>query len=238
MADQCKWDTVVGSHTVTVSGEGDLLERVRGVRSKLPEFASRQLLPEDPDFETISLPEHDSDVLRNQILAENARTVVEIGLAYGSSALAIGEALVSTGSQDASHLIIDAYQRHFKSVGWEAIVSAGLDTICRLVNERSQTALPRLVTEGFVADVAFVDGSHAFQNVFVDLYFLRDLVRPGGLVILDDCQWPSVGTAVNYYVVNGGWIAEPVKEPTRLRAFRLPEPPCNPNFESFRPFQI
>jgi predicted O-methyltransferase YrrM len=174
---------------VPVSGDGNLLEKVRGVRSKLPELASRQRLPANLDFETISLPEHDSDVLRDLILDENARAVIEIGLAYGSSALAIGEALVSLGPEESSHLIIDAYQHQFEDVGWDAIVSAGLDTICRLVDGRSQIALPRLVTEGFVTDAAFVDGSHVFHNVFVDLYFLRDLVRPGGLIILDDCQW-------------------------------------------------
>ena len=226
------------SHTVPVSGDGDLLEKVRGVRSKLPELASRQRLPANLDFETISLPEPDSDVLRDLILDENARAVIEIGLAYGSSALAIGEALVSLGPEEASHLIIDAYQHQFENVGWDAIVSAGLDTICRLVDGRSQIALPRLVSEGFVTDTAFVDGSHVFHNVFVDLYFLRDLVRPGGLIILDDCQWPSVSTAVNYYVVNAGWIAEPMREPTRLRAFRLPNPAFDPSFESFRSFQI
>ena len=123
------------------------------------------------------------------------------------------------------------------SVG-KAIVSAGLDTIYRSLDEQSRIALPRLLTEGFVAEAAFVDGGHVFHNVFVDLYFLRDLVQPGGLILLDDCQWPSVGTAVNYYVVNAGWVTEPMRESTRLRAFRLPESAFNPTFESLRSFQI
>jgi hypothetical protein len=33
---------------------------------------------------------------------------------------------------------------------------------------------------------------------FVDLFFLREIVRPGGLIILDDCQHLSVRTAVRY----------------------------------------
>ncbi len=40
-----------------------------------------------------------------------------------------------------------------------------------------------------------MDGSHIFHNVFVDLFYLRELVRPGGLMILDDCNYPSVATA-------------------------------------------
>jgi hypothetical protein len=62
------------------------------------------------------------------------------------------------------------------------------------VQERSQIALPRLLGDGFVADAAFVDGSHIFRNVFVDLFYLRELVRPGGLVILDDCSYLPVAT--------------------------------------------
>jgi predicted O-methyltransferase YrrM len=182
------------------------------------------------------VPGSDGDVLRDLLLAENPTTVIEIGLAYGSSALAIAEALVAAGSGEARHVIIDAYQEHFHGSGWAAITGAGLAGLCCLVEERSQIALPRLLGDGFVADAAFVDGSHVFHNVFVDLSCLRELVRPGGLVILDDCSYPSVATAVRYFEVNTGWAAEPIARPTRLRAFRLPEPRTEPSFESFRPF--
>jgi hypothetical protein len=106
------------------------------------------------------------------------------------------------------------------------------------VEERSQTALPRLLGDGFVADAAFVDGSHIFHNVFVDLFYLRELVRPGGLVILDDCSYLSVATAARYFEVNTGWKPEPIAWPTRLRAFRLPKPRTEPSFHSFRPFGL
>ena len=86
------------------------------------------------------------------------------------------------------------------------------------------------MTEGVVADAAFVDGSHIFHNVFVDLFFLRELVRPGGLVVLDDCHWPSVATAVRYFELNTGWRSQPMAGPTRLRAFRLPDPRLEPDF--------
>lgn len=107
-----------------------------------------------------------------------------------------------------------------------------------MLAERSQLVLPRLVSEGFVADAAFVDGSHIFHNVFFDLYFLRELVRPDGLIVLDDCQWSSVATAVRYFEVNTGWRSQVISQPTRLRAFRVPDPPVEPSFESFKPFDI
>ncbi len=43
------------------------------------------------------MPVSDSDVLRDLLLAEKPGTVIEIGLAYGSSALAIAEALAAAG---------------------------------------------------------------------------------------------------------------------------------------------
>jgi len=215
----------------------DLLAAIKDARRRLAESGPPRVRSEG-DFEVVTLPNHDCDVLRDLFVEAAPRVVIEIGLAYGSSALAIAEALIEERQQGAMHVIIDAYQHLFHDVGWEAIASAGLDDLCTLVRERSQLALPRLLAEGLVADAAFVDGSHIFHNVFVDLYFLRELVRPGGLIVLDDCQWPSVATAVRYFELNTGWQPEPISRSTRLTAFRLPDPPVEPSFVDFKPFQI
>jgi predicted O-methyltransferase YrrM len=188
------------------------------------------------DFERVSLPVSDCDVLRDLLLVERPSTVIEIGLAYGSSALAIAEALAAGGQGEARHVIVDAYQEQFHGSGWAAITGAGLAGLCSLVEERSQVALPRLLGDGLVADAAFVDGSHIFHNVFADLVYLRELVRPGGLMVLDDCHHLSVATAARYFEVNTGWKREPIAWPTRLRAYRLPDPRTEPGFTSFRPF--
>jgi predicted O-methyltransferase YrrM len=207
------------------------------MRRKLAEVGPRDPRA-DGDFDRVSIPESDGDALRDLLLAENARVVIEIGLAYGSSALAIAEALVSVGSDGAAHVIIDAFQDHFHDVGWNTIVATGLTGVCSLLRERSQLTLARLVADGVGADAAFVDGSHIFHNVFVDLVFLRELVRPGGLIILDDCGWLSVATAVRYFEVNTGWQPEAVGQSARLRAYRLPDPRIEPSFESFEPFGL
>lgn len=188
------------------------------------------------DFARVSLPAADGDVLRDLLVAENAGCVIEIGLAYGSSALAILEGLVSVGRPDIRHLIIDPYQDAFHHAGWDAVAAADPGHLCSLVNERSQLALARLVSEHLAADAAFVDGSHHFHNVFLDLCFLREIVRPGGLLVLDDCQWPSVATAARYFEVNLAWRPLTISRPTRLRAFRLPDPRVEPAFDSFKPF--
>ena len=158
-----------------------------------------------------------------------------------------GEALLAVDARRPLHVIIDPLQAtEWSNVGWQMLRSAGLDAIARLVLQPSSLALPRLVAEGVTADAAFVDGSHRFHEVFVDLYFLRKIVRPGGLVVLDDHWWPSVRTAERYFEVNMGWRVVPgafdhgtVDQETgraRVRALRLPDPPFEPAFERFQPF--
>jgi predicted O-methyltransferase YrrM len=213
----------------------ELLARVQTARRRLAESGPPRLRAEG-DFDRVALPHADCDVLRDVLVEAQARVVIEIGLAYGSSALAIAEALAAQDQFNTKHVIIDAYQDRFHNVGWEAMMAAGLGERCMLLRERSQLALPRLQTDGLAFDAAFVDGSHIFHNVFVDLFFLRELVRPGGLMVLDDCQWPSVATAVRYFEVNTGWQPQPINGPTRLRAYRLPDPPFEPAFDAFRPF--
>ncbi len=213
----------------------DLLNRVTSARRRLAELGPGRTRSVH-DFDRVAVPASDSEVLRDLLLLERPQVVVEIGLGYGSSALAIAEALVASGSGSPQHLIIDAYQDQFYRAGWEALTTTGLDGICTLVEERSQIVLPRLLSEGFAADAAFVDGSHMFHNVFLDLCYLWEMVRPGGLVVMDDCDWPSVATAARYFEVNLGWERVPISTVTRLRAFRLPDPKPQPQFTDFKAF--
>jgi predicted O-methyltransferase YrrM len=223
------------------------LERVRDVRRRLARDGPPWTRDRANDFETVTVPERDCDILRDLLIAEGAETVVEVGLAYGRSALAIGEALVSVGARRPLHVVIDPMQAtEWSNVGWRMLRAAGLDTIARLVLQPSSLALPQLVAEGLTADAAFVDGSHRFHEVFVDLYFLRKIVRPGGMILLDDHWWPSVRTAERYFELNMGWRAVPgafdagtIDHATgraRLQALRLPDPPFEPDFDRFQPF--
>jgi predicted O-methyltransferase YrrM len=220
-----------------MDASADRIAPIRRTRESLPDLA-RERERADGDFERVAIPDADADVLRDVLVAEGARVVVEVGLAYGASALAIAEALARDDARGARHVIVDAFQHHFHDVGWDALVAAGASDFCTFLRERSQVALPRLVADGFVADAAFVDGSHVFHNVFVDLFFVRELVRPGGVIVLDDCEWPSVRTAVRYFEVNTGWRAEPIAAPSRLRAYRLPATRIEPSFEDFEPFGL
>jgi predicted O-methyltransferase YrrM len=229
------------------------LTRVREARRRLVREGPSWTRSPERDFETVTLAERDCDLLRDLLITEGAETVVEIGLAYGSSALAIGEALLTVNAPHPRHVVIDPFQeRAWSNVGWESLRSAGLGSIATLLLAPSSLALPQLATEGLIADAAFVDGSHRFHEVFVDLYFLRKIVRPGGLIVIDDNWALSVRTAAGYYEQNLGWIATAeafasgtlwtidtglaAEAVPRCRAFRLPDPSSEPPFEEFRSF--
>ena len=209
--------------------------RVGAVRAELHAAGPKRSRPFEGDFERVALPAEDCDNLRDMLVARDAHVVIEIGLAYGSSALAIGEGLCWTGATETSHIIIDPFQAtSYENVGWEALKAAGVADRCTLIEEPSSIALARLVADGFTADAAFVDGSHRFHEVFVDLYFLRKLVRPGGLIVLDDAELPSVSSALRYFDMNLGWKS--VSIDGRLAARKLPDEPFEPAFDDFKPF--
>jgi predicted O-methyltransferase YrrM len=211
------------------------LQRVRAVRARLQAEGPKTTRPFADDFARVALPATECDALRDILVTRGARVVIEVGLAYGSSALAIGEALCLAGDMEVSHIIIDPFQATaYANVGLEAIAAAGLEAHTRFIAEPSSLALARLASSGVVADAAFVDGSHRFHEVFVDLYFLRKLVRSGGLVIVDDAEWPSVATALRYFDLNLGWT--PVSIGGRLTARQQPDQLVEPEFADFKPF--
>ena len=118
-----------------------------------------------------------------------ARRCLEIGLANGFSALAIAEAC---GGQITT---IDPNQFGLvQNTGLRKLESAG-HTV-RHFEERSQAVLPRLAGERF--DFAYVDTTKIFDAVLVDAYYITRLLRVGGVVAFDDCNWPGVRKVVRY----------------------------------------
>ena len=59
-------------------------------------------------------------------------------------------------------------------------------------------------------EFAFVDGSHKFDRVFLDLWYLGHVLRKGSLIVLDDYDWPGVQKAVSFCVMNLNWKIEEV----------------------------
>jgi predicted O-methyltransferase YrrM len=149
--------------------------------------------------------------LRDWVVRENAARTIEIGLGYGMSALFIGEGLIAGEHEAPTHLVIDPYQAtRFANLGLQFIDEAGLADLVEYHRQESQIVLPRLFAANQRFDLAFVDGNHRFERVFVDLFYLGHLVRPGGVIVIDDYQLPAIARAVSFFLANRRWTLESV----------------------------
>jgi predicted O-methyltransferase YrrM len=153
----------------------------------------------------------EGEALRGWVVREGATRTIEIGLGYGISALHVCEGLLANAGPAAHHAVIDPYQAtRFSDCGLQVLEEAGVSGLVEHHAQESQLTLPRLLGEARVFDLAFVDGNHRFDGVFVDLVYLGRLVRPGGIVFLDDYQLPSVARAVSFFLTNLSWTLEEV----------------------------
>jgi predicted O-methyltransferase YrrM len=173
------------------------------------------------DLDPHSVTREQGEGLRRLALAEGAERTIEVGLALGMSALFLCRAVLERGGR---HVAIDPFQREsWNGAGLRTLRDAGVDDMVEVIHEESQLALPRLAREGRSFDFAFIDGDHRFEGVFLDLYFMTRLVRPGGLVAVDDTWMPAVRLAVAYVERNLGATLVPDALPDAFR-WRPPRP--------------
>jgi predicted O-methyltransferase YrrM len=188
----------------------------------------------------VSVTPAEAEALRGWVEREGARRTIEVGLGYGVSALAVCEGLIRNGHDGARHVVIDPFQEtRFEGRGRRALEEAGMAPLVEHHREESQLVLPRLVSEGRRFDLAFVDGNHRFDAVFLDLVYLGRLVRGGGIVFLDDYQLPAVARAVSFCTANLGWQLEETSPPDELHQWavlRTPEAPPERRFDHFVEF--
>jgi predicted O-methyltransferase YrrM len=153
----------------------------------------------------------EGEALREWVLREGATRTIEVGLGYGISALYICEGLLGNADPAACHVALDPYQaRRFANCGLQFLEEAGVAGMVEHHAEVSEIALPRFLGEDRSFHLAFVDGNHRFDGVFIDLVFLGRLLRSGGIVFVDDYQLPAVARAVSFCVTNLGWTLEEV----------------------------
>jgi predicted O-methyltransferase YrrM len=175
--------------------------------------ADGSYVPLDPH----ALAEIDAREVSDLAASEAVRTTLEVGLGLGLGTLSLCEALLRVGRPGPRHVVVEAFPDDFGGAGTRTVRAAGLEDMVELVEEESQIALPRFASEGRSFDLALIDGDHRFEGVFLDLCFADRLVRPRGLVIVDDMWLPAIRLAVSYVERNLGWELLPA---AMTRAFR------------------
>jgi predicted O-methyltransferase YrrM len=146
---------------------------------------------------------------------EHALQTLETGLGYGVATLFICEGLLTNG-ETGRHVAIDPYQHSglpshrttFDGVGLQILEDAGVRDLVEFHAEESHVTLPRLLAERRRFDLAFLDGNHRFEGVFLDLIYVARLLEQGSIVFVDDVQLPGVRRAVDFCVANLDWVIE------------------------------
>ncbi len=137
-----------------------------------------------------------------EIISEiKPNATLEIGLAYGISALYICQAIKKyPGTR---HIIIDPSQHtDWGGLGLYNLERAGYQEIIDFYEKPSQTVLPQLEIKSIKVDFAFIDGWHTFDHTLVDFFYIDKLLNIGGVVAFDDSYWPSISKVIKFILKN------------------------------------
>lgn len=174
-------------------------------------LSSRSVVTEDGITHPLhsNISDEEGVFLQEMIRKIRPKVSVEVGCAYGISSLYICEALREVNAS--KHIIIDPYQNFplgrgplsgFDGIGLANLRRAGYSDIVDFHDVPSYQYLARLDQDGTKIDFAFIDGAHTFDYVLVDVFLIDKLLRPGGVVILDDFSYPAIRKVCRYVLLN------------------------------------
>lgn len=161
-------------------------------------------------------------ILEKLCEALRPQRTLEIGLGPGGSAFVFAAYHQAHNHPPASHSAIDPFQkRFFDDIAIAALTRAELIEYVRLLRRRSDLELPALASQGEQFQLIYNDGSHLFEDTFVDLYYCHQLLPVGGVLVFDDCSDPHVLKVLRFIFTNWQSFYEEVD----LLPYR---PPTNP----------
>ena len=170
-----------------------------------------------PQGESISIKPHsisrsEGAFLQSLIAEYKPIQTLEVGMAYGISTLFICDALARVGGT--KHIVIDPGQEQsYRNIGRHNVDKAGFGKMIEFYEMTSDRALPQLAEKGTKLDFAFIDGWHTFDFTLVDFYYVDKMLKPGGVVVLDDADWAAVRKLCRYIATNLSYkVIVPEKE--------------------------
>ncbi|HVC58904.1 MAG TPA: class I SAM-dependent methyltransferase [Acetobacteraceae bacterium] len=155
---------------------------------------------------------------------------IEIGCAYGISAMYACDALSANGVR-ARHIILDPFQSEaYHGIGLRNLREAGYSDYIELNEERSEIMLPRLHDDGVKVQAAIIDGMHTFDHALVDFFYVNKLLDVGGVIIFDDVHMPALRRLVRHVLTYPAYSAfatnrdfmRPATMKTKVRRFVAP----------------
>jgi predicted O-methyltransferase YrrM len=233
------WSSFLTAASATRSGRlnGVLRPRPREVLSRLLDDGALVVRSDGSRHAifSVAIGEAEGAAPQGRVEREQAERTIEVGLGYGVGALFICAGLLENGG--GAHVAIDPHQAtRFANCGLQVLADAGVARLVEFVAEESQIVLPRLLAEERTLDLAVVDGNHRFDGVFLDLIYLGRVVRPGGIVFVDDHQLPAVARAASFCVTSLGWTFEDVSGDDELHHWAVLRTSRSPDRRPFDHF--
>lgn len=136
---------------------------------------------------------------------------LEVGFAYGISAISILEMHRQNGSSKGAHIVIEP-DNYWGNAAIYNIEKEGLTYYLQIRKDYSDKILTQLFHENYRIQYAYIDTTKQFDVVLQDFYFINKILDVGGVVILDDCggMWPGVqrvarfvNTLPHYKILSG-----------------------------------
>jgi SAM-dependent methyltransferase len=137
---------------------------------------------------------------------ERPITVVEIGSFRGRSTIAAGSALLARANGGTLYAIDPQDDEGFRRLGTN-LSRAGVESVVRFIRATSHDARRQFGSRPI--DLIFIDGSHEYEDVRDDLANWLPLLRPGGIVALNDPFWLGVARAIRERLTTGGPLRSP-----------------------------
>lgn len=138
-------------------------------------------------------------ILRNLCMSRKSKRTLEVGLAYGGSALTFAQSHADLGqAPSGQHIAMDPFQQDMHDAGLAQLQRAGQSDYVTFFREPSHQVLPRLLGEKDQFDVCFIDGSHLFEDCFLDAFYCVRLLAPEGIVVFDDAADPHIAKVTRF----------------------------------------
>jgi len=126
---------------------------------------------------------------------------IEIGLAYGFSALFILDSMFENNY--GKHIAIDPGEvTYWHGIGLKSIHDLGFDDRFEWQEAMSIDVLSKMCLDNVRAQYIYIDGHHTFDASLIDFCCSDRILDIGGVIILDDLWMPSIKTVVSFIKSN------------------------------------
>lgn len=135
--------------------------------------------------------------LQEMFRAANVKNSVEVGFAYGISAMFILEMHREKRNAPGAHIAIEP-DEYWGPAAMYNIEEEGLGSYLELKRDYSDKVLPKLFYEDHRIQLAYIDSTKQFDVLLQDFYFIDKMLDVDGIIILDDCLFPGVGRVAKF----------------------------------------